>query len=388
MAKQGLVVLVTGGSGFLGLHICRLLKEGQLEEGWDDNFVKELRILDLREPNQIVTKDQVTFRKGSVTVYKDVLEATKNVDVVVHTAGVIDSGGVSKDKIIDVNVNGTRFICRACLENNVKYLVHTSSLCVLQHWGDNIGILSNAEYPKDINDFPSKTYGWSKSVGEKLVKESNGRLCQDGKTVLKTCVLRPNGVYGDGDPYIIPAVLKAAASGALKFRIGNGLMDYMYVGNVAYAHLLAIRSLVEGEVLAGRALNLSHEVPNTLMDLSKPYMNAFGFSIPEKTIPKCIIVPIAYILEFVLGCVPLKIRPDIPLTRSAVEYVSCHGLFTDLEALRDLKFKSIYSPEEIFERTLEYLKKELPLIQRNGAAQNEYSGGTLGWLFFLISSLI
>lgn len=72
-------------------------------------------------------------------------------------------------------------------------------------------------------------------LGEKLVLEANGR------GGLATVALRPSGIFGEGDPLLVPKLISRARAGKMKFIVGNGtsLMDWTYVGNVAQAHLEA-----------------------------------------------------------------------------------------------------------------------------------------------------
>jgi len=70
-------------------------------------------------------------------------------------------------------------------------------------------------------------------LGEKLVLAANGK---DG---LATVALRPSGIFGEGDPLLVPTTVAKAKQGKMGFIIGNGenLMEFTYAGNVAQAHL-------------------------------------------------------------------------------------------------------------------------------------------------------
>ena len=76
-------------------------------------------------------------------------------------------------------------------------------------------------------------------LGEKLVLAANGR------GGLATVALRPSGIFGEGDPLLVPLTVAKAKEGKMKFIIGSGenLMDFTYVGNVAQAHLQVSLSL-------------------------------------------------------------------------------------------------------------------------------------------------
>jgi len=79
MARRGwldMVVLVTGGSGFIGSHIVDKL----IEHGYD------VRVMDLREPH----RDDVEWLKGDILNPHDCLAACRDADVVYHLAAIAD----------------------------------------------------------------------------------------------------------------------------------------------------------------------------------------------------------------------------------------------------------------------------------------------------------
>ena len=74
-------------------------------------------------------------------------------------------------------------------------------------------------------------------LGEKLV------LAANGKSGLATVALRPSGIFGEGDPLLVPTIVAKAKQGKMGVIIGSGqnLMAFTYVGNVAQAHLQVSR---------------------------------------------------------------------------------------------------------------------------------------------------
>jgi nucleoside-diphosphate-sugar epimerase len=70
---------------------------------------------------------------------------------------------------------------------------------------------------------------------EKMVRSANG------KGGVATVALRPSGIFGEGDPLLVPILVEKAKEGKMKYIIGDGknLMDFTYVGNVAQAHIQA-----------------------------------------------------------------------------------------------------------------------------------------------------
>lgn len=64
-------------------------------------------------------------------------------------------------------------------------------------------------------------------------------LAANGVKGLATVALRPSGIFGEGDPLLVPTIVAKAKQGKMGNIIGSGanLMDFTYVGNVAQAHL-------------------------------------------------------------------------------------------------------------------------------------------------------
>lgn len=72
----------------------------------------------------------------------------------------------------------------------------------------------------------------------------------NGEGGLATVALRPSGIFGEGDPLLVPIAVAKAKEGKMKYIIGDGknLMDFTYVGNVAQAHIqVRSCSLLKGE---------------------------------------------------------------------------------------------------------------------------------------------
>ena len=78
------------------------------------------------------------------------------------------------------------------------------------------------------------------AIGEKMVLEANR------KGGMLTCALRLSGLFGEGDRQLLPGMLQVLANGQTKFQIGDNtnLFDFTYIGNSAYAHILAAEKLV------------------------------------------------------------------------------------------------------------------------------------------------
>ncbi|KAF6124787.1 hydroxy-delta-5-steroid dehydrogenase, 3 beta- and steroid delta-isomerase 7 [Phyllostomus discolor] len=191
---QKLVYLVTGGCGFLGEHVVRMLLQREPR-------LRELRIFDLHLGSWLEELKtgtvQVTAIQGDVTQADEVAAAMAGAHVVIHTAGLVDVfGRASPETIHEVNVQGTQNVIEACVQTGTQFLVYTSSMEVV---GPNI---KGHPFYRGNEDTPYEAvhrhpYPCSKALAEQLVLEANGREVHGGLPLV-TCALRPTGIYGEG----------------------------------------------------------------------------------------------------------------------------------------------------------------------------------------------
>lgn len=336
-------VLVTGGSGFLGKAVIQELiaTDSQIDP-------KEIRILDIKDydgPHD----PRIKFIKGDTRNYKEVRDACKGVDIVIHTAAIVDWGTKPKSVVMSVNVGGTENIIKACLENNIRNLVHTSSLDAVFTGKPLRNIDENQPYPtKHVT-----SYGESKELSEKLVIEANGDK-------LKTVVLRPSDIYGEGDPYHIDSLLVFAKKG-FYVRIGNGRSkcQKIYVGNMAHALILATKALLEeNEKVYGKAYFITDGPASNFFEFFDKILIGIGYKLVPKNLwlPKWFAYPIACISEFAaILARPFK-RYTPKFSRFAVKYLTSDFIFKTERAKEDFGFVPKYDEEERLRRTVEFYK--------------------------------
>ncbi|KAI0050420.1 C-3 sterol dehydrogenase [Auriscalpium vulgare] len=214
--------IVIGGSGFLGRHIVEaLLARGDV-----------VSVFDIMQ-----RYDDVPFYMGDISDETQVSEALQKsgATCIIHTAspphGIEDPALYWK-----VNVDGTKAVIAAAVANGVKKLVYTSSAGVVFNGEDLIDVDERLPFPTK----PLDAYNESKATAEDVVLAAND---VDG---LLTVALRPAGIFGPGDRQAVEGIAKVLKEGKAHFQIGDNtnLFDWTYVGNVAYAHLLAADKLV------------------------------------------------------------------------------------------------------------------------------------------------
>jgi sterol-4alpha-carboxylate 3-dehydrogenase (decarboxylating) len=144
----------------------------------------------------------------------------------------------------ECNIAGTKNLLQ-CIDEvgGVKVLVWTGSTGVID---DGISNIDNAAEEAPI--FPNHTdhYLRTKAQAESLV------LFANRQHNLLTVALRTPALYGEGDSTTLPQIVANAQAGRGKVQVGDGQnqFDYLYLGNAAYAHRLAVKKLLEVDVRA------------------------------------------------------------------------------------------------------------------------------------------
>lgn len=115
-------ILVTGGTGFLGVHLCRRLLA-------DGHKVTVLRRLSSDVSS--IDDSRLDQRIGDVTDLESIYEAVAGHQLVVHAAASTGHFGVAREAQHLVNVDGTRNVAEACRLNGVVRLLHVSSVAAV-----------------------------------------------------------------------------------------------------------------------------------------------------------------------------------------------------------------------------------------------------------------
>jgi nucleoside-diphosphate-sugar epimerase len=338
-------ILITGGNGFLGRAIVEelLMNTDILKPGL-------IKIFD-NNKNSFPAESGIEYFQGDVRNYEDVLAACMGIDVVFHTAAIVDWGILPESEVLAINVGGTENVIKACEESKVEVLVFTSSLDAVYSGKPLVNINENQPYP----DKHKTSYCKSKYLGEKKILEIP-------KGSLKTCILRPSDIYGERDPYHIDALVEMSKNG-FYVRLGNGKSkcQHVYVGNMAHAHLLAAKALIENNERVNGSIYFITDGPGgNFFKFFDAIVEAAGYRIWPKNLwlPK----PLAYSMGSISEFVAFLMRPIkhyVPkFSRFAVTYTCTDFTFNSEKAKRDFGFIPKYSAKEAFERTVAYFRKD------------------------------
>lgn len=322
-------VLVTGGGGFLGNAIVKLLVE------------KNIKVRTLsRKIHPNLTALGVEQAQGDIADAAVVTAACKGIDTIFHTAAKAGIWG-PYHQFYQTNVIGTQNIIAACKMNSDMNLIYTSSPSVVFDGKDMKGADESAPYPINYSAHYPKT----KAMAEQSVLKA----CENG---LCSIILRPHLIWGPEDNHLVPAIL-ARAHRLRQIGDGSNRVDTVYIDNAALAHLLAQKALSNNPSLSGRIYFISQDKPIRLWEMVNHILAAGEKPPVTRTISPQQAYVIGAMMESLFRI--LKIKHEPPMTRFLAQELSLSHWFNISAAKRDLG----YTPKISTEKGLEQLKKWL-----------------------------
>jgi UDP-glucose 4-epimerase len=238
--------IITGGSGFLGRHLCRAL----------DQAGHSVKNIDLVENPEYPTV------KADVRDFDRMKQEIKDADVVFHLASLIQAGGSVEEpkKYIDYNLNGTLSVLKAMRVNEIKTFIFSSSAAI---YGEPVKV----PIEEDDRTIPINPYGMTKLAMEGLLSSYVEAHDMTG------IALRYFNLYGpeehhQPETHAIPRFIDQIYHGETVTVWGDGghKRDFVYIGDIVQAHLDAI-DLAQDQPEKYHYLNLSTEQPASVMEV-------------------------------------------------------------------------------------------------------------------------
>ncbi len=328
--------LVTGGGGFLGGALVRLL----LAKG------AEVRVL-ARGSYPELKALGVDCVRGSVADEDAAARACLGRDTIFHAAAKVGMWGRYED-FYNANVLGTANLLAAAKAAGAARFVFTSTPSVVYPagGGDVNGWDESAPYPKKSDSY----YAETKARAERLVLKANS-------TRFSTVSLRPHLVWGPGRDHMIATIIARGRAGRLK-RIGgfNKLIDVTYIDDAANAHWLAAQKLCPGAACAGKAYFISQGDPRPNWDVVNLILAAAGVPPVVKTLPYPAARAAAAVMEAAWRLARIKTEP--PLTTFVLQQLTTAHWFNISAARRDLGYAPEVTIEEGLRRLAAWLKSQ------------------------------
>ena len=309
-------VFVTGASGFIGGAIARQLAQRHEVTAMSRSAASDAAIAALGATP--VRCDLDTVAPGQLPPC----------DAVIHCAAYVKSWG-SREDFVRGNVGGTDRVLAAARAAGALRFVHMSTEAVLwrgQHLRD---IDETHPYPKTTPFLYAETKA-----------EAERRVLAAASADFHTIALRPRFVWGPGDQTIVPEARRIAERGAFTWIDGGrARTSTTHVDNLVAATELALEKgrsghayfVTDGEV---------HDFKSFLTRL----LDAHGVTLPDRSVPSWLVVPLATALEGAWRALGLSSEP--PLTRHAVALLCCDCTLRDDKARADLGYAPVVSVDE------------------------------------------
>ncbi|MBE6048494.1 MAG: UDP-glucose 4-epimerase GalE [Clostridium sp.] len=278
-------ILVCGGAGYIGSHMVAELLENNIEVVVLDNLEKghkdallggKLYVGDLRDKeilNRIFTENKI--------------------DAVIDFAAysLVGESMTEPLKYFNNNVYGTISLLEAMKDHDVKYIVFSSTAATY-------GEPKKVPIEECSETCPTNAYGESKLLVEKIL-----RWCDHAYGIKYTALryfnaagAHVNGQIGEDhspETHLIPIILDVALGNREKIMMfgddyntkdGTCVRDYIHVTDLARAHLLALKRLMNGG--ESTAYNLGNGTGFTVKEVVEVARKVTGHSIPAEVAPR------------------------------------------------------------------------------------------------------
>lgn len=285
------IVLVTGGTGYIGSHTVVELLDQDYSVIIVDNFSNSKPEV-LNRIREITGKDFLFYKVDLVN--KEALEEVfkkHHIDAVIHFAG-LKAVGESVSIPIQYyynNLTGTLNLCDLMQKYDAKRMVFSSSATVY-------GLNNKAPFTEDMPLSATNPYGWTKFMIEQILRDIY--VADNSWSTILLRYFNPIGAHESGrigeDPSGIPnnlmPYITQVAVGKREYlnvfgndydtHDGTGVRDYIHVVDLAKGHIKALEKVMTSTGVD--AINLGTGVGYSVLDVVKSFEKANGVKIPYK----------------------------------------------------------------------------------------------------------
>ena len=323
-------ILITGGTGFIGKELVL----GLISNGYDIRLLARSadRAADIRLPASSIFV-------GDVTDFSSVKSAIKGCTHVFHLAAVAKPDVKDPGVFRRVNVEGTRNVLEAALQQGIKRVVFTSTAGIFPATGpDGDAVESGPRQESSQTDY----------ITTKIEAET---LCRDYVARgLDVVSVYPSRVFGPGvisTSNAVTKIIRLFLRGRWRMIPGNGksMGNYVFIDDVVEGHMLAMQKGKSGEgyLLGGENVSFN-EMFSILKEVSgKRY---FLFRIPY---------PVMWFVAFLMMVHGKLFRRPAMISPAWVGRYLEHRCISSRKAMEELGYR-ITPLEKAFEKTIDWLR--------------------------------
>src|SRR2546421_4838975 len=279
------MILVVGGAGYIGSHMCKLLREAGEPHLVFDNLSQGHRAA---VQESILVEGDLRSRADLDKVFQE-----KRIDLVMHFAAFISVGESVREpaKYWDNNTMGVYTLLEAMRAHGIKQFVFSSTAAI---FGEPQYVPIDEAHPTN----PRNPYGDSKLAVERMLKDYD--IAYDFRSVnlryFNAAGADPEGKIGEDhhpEEHLIPLAIAAALGNAAKLKIfgtdyetkdGTCVRDYVHILDLAAAHLSAVKHLRDnGE---SRQYNLGNGQGFTVREVIDTVQRVSGRPVPHEQAPR------------------------------------------------------------------------------------------------------
>ena len=244
-------IVVTGGAGFIGLHLVNNLLKKENQITILDNFSNSDKNL-----TKILQHKNLKIIEGDIRKINDVNNCLKKQDIVIHLAAKIsvNQSILNPSETFEVNVDGTKNVLEACKKNNIKKIIIASSAAVYGEGGSGMKLKENTKTD------PISPYGKSKLIMEQEIEKN---LLKYNK--LDCIILRFFNIFGVGQTSeyagVITKFVKRISSDEPLEIFGDGMQtrDFVSIHDIVESINAAIKNGKNGtyNIASGKAITIN-----------------------------------------------------------------------------------------------------------------------------------
>ena len=244
-------IVVTGGAGFIGLHLVNHLLKKENQITILDNFSNSDKNL-----TKILQHKNLKIIEGDIRKINDVNNCLKEQDIVIHLAAKISVSQsiLNPSETFEVNVDGTKNVLEACKKNNIKKIIIASSAAVYGEGSSGMKLKENTKTD------PISPYGKSKLIMEQEIEKN---LLKYNK--LDCIILRFFNIFGVGQTSeyagVITKFVKRISSDEPLEIFGDGMQtrDFVSIHDIVESVNAAIKNGKNGtyNIASGKAITIN-----------------------------------------------------------------------------------------------------------------------------------